>query len=74
MGNVSGREDGEGGSGAKKNGNEVDNEQFNSDPMLHSPPHSPNESYQLPFLLPPQVSSLFFFSLPCLVGLNWRVE
>ncbi|TYG62478.1 hypothetical protein ES288_D07G234900v1 [Gossypium darwinii] len=55
MGNVSGREDGEGGSGAKKNGNEVDNEQFNSDPMLHSPPHRPNESYQPPFLFPPQI-------------------
>ncbi|XWS75892.1 hypothetical protein CRYUN_Cryun01aG0130600 [Craigia yunnanensis] len=49
------REDGEGTSGAKKNGYEVDNEQSNSDPMLHSPPHSPNEAYQLPFLFPPQI-------------------
>ncbi|XP_022759848.1 SNF1-related protein kinase regulatory subunit beta-2-like [Durio zibethinus] len=55
MGNASGREDGEGTSGAKNNGYEVDNEQSNSDPMLHSPPHSPNEAYQLPFLFPPQI-------------------
>ena len=59
MGNAGGREDGEGTSGAKKNGYEVDNEQSNSDPMLHSPPHSPNEAYQLPFLFPPQVSPFF---------------
>ncbi|KAL4368504.1 hypothetical protein GQ457_05G004570 [Hibiscus cannabinus] len=55
MGNVGGREDGEGTSGTKENGYEVDNEQINSDPMLHSPPHSPNEAYQLPFLFPPQI-------------------
>ncbi|KAK6286839.1 hypothetical protein POUND7_013018 [Theobroma cacao] len=55
MGNAGGREDGEGNSGAKKNGYEVDNEQSNSDPMLHSPPYSPNEAYQLPFLFPPQI-------------------
>ncbi|OMO61815.1 hypothetical protein COLO4_33328 [Corchorus olitorius] len=55
MGNVSGREDGEGTSGAKKNGYEGDNDQSNLDPMLHSPPHSPNDTYQLPFLFPPQI-------------------
>ncbi|KAK6259592.1 hypothetical protein SCA6_014066 [Theobroma cacao] len=55
MGNAGGREDGEGNSGAKKNGYEVDNEQSNSDPMLQSPPYSPNEAYQLPFLFPPQI-------------------
>ncbi|XVF81431.1 hypothetical protein PTKIN_Ptkin15bG0154300 [Pterospermum kingtungense] len=56
MGNAGGREDGEGTSGAKNNGLEVENEQSNSDPMLiHSPPHSPNEAYQLPFLFPPQI-------------------
>ncbi|KAK8674303.1 hypothetical protein V6N13_112597 [Hibiscus sabdariffa] len=56
MGNVGGREDGEGTSGTKKKGYEVDNEQFNSDSMLYSPPHSPNnEAHQLPFLFSPQI-------------------
>ncbi|KAE8685884.1 5'-AMP-activated protein kinase beta-2 subunit protein [Hibiscus syriacus] len=56
MGNVGGREDGEGTSGTKKKGYEVDNEQFNTDPMLHSPPQSPNnDAYQLPFQYPPQI-------------------
>ncbi|XVF71732.1 hypothetical protein PTKIN_Ptkin12aG0063200 [Pterospermum kingtungense] len=55
MGNGVGKEDGEGTSGAKKNGYEVDNELSNSDPMLHSLPHSPNEAYQLPFPFPPQI-------------------
>ncbi|XVF21155.1 hypothetical protein REPUB_Repub12eG0066300 [Reevesia pubescens] len=55
MGNAGGREHGEGTSGAKNNGYELDNEQSNSDPMLHSPPHSPNEAYQLPFLFPPEI-------------------
>ena len=71
MRNAVGREDGEGTSGAKKNGYEMDNEQFNSDPMLHSPPHSPNEAYQLPFLFPPQVNSFFFlFSFGGWVGVE----
>ncbi|XVF31910.1 hypothetical protein REPUB_Repub17cG0035300 [Reevesia pubescens] len=54
MGNAGSRDD-EGTSGAKKNGYEVDNEQSSSDPMLHSPPHSPRQAYLLPFLFPPHV-------------------
>ncbi|XP_022727989.1 SNF1-related protein kinase regulatory subunit beta-2-like [Durio zibethinus] len=55
MGNAGGREVGEGSSGTKKNGYEVENEQSDSDPMLHSPPPSPNQAYQLPFQFPPQI-------------------
>lgn len=61
MGNVSGRQDGEGCSGVKKReyeeGFELSlTELGHGDPMLHSPPHQSPRAYQPPPIFTSQVS------------------
>lgn len=61
MGNVSGRQDGEGCSGVKKREYEEGFEQSltelgHGDPMLHSPPHQSPRPYQPPPIFTSQVS------------------